>query len=1478
MVALLNYSVVQSLIGAAIGNHFSKEWGGTVKVGSVHIDPFNHLSLRNVLLVSPDGNDTVFRTERLGCRFRGLPIAEGGIRMRSVVIHNAMFHLTSTDEHESFKYIADYFRERNRKKEKAKKENSSPFVVDIKDVVLDNVCYRMTLDTIPYYANRAHGVDVANMEMDSVCAHITNLRVVNDHVICHIVKMSTVERSGWRMIKLAGDVDVSGKGIHVANMQLHTNGMNMLSDVHLVYDSWKSLDWYCDSVYMDVTFKKGNKLSMLDAAYWAPSLWGCDDPVYIEGHVTGPVSNLRVADFNINFGRNSHLNLDGTVCGLPYIEGTFFDMHLRQLRTNIADLLAIHHPGALNIGSEKLYDELGTIDLTADLLGGANKCNAFFDIHTALGDIQTTAKIGREASGNQLKTNVTLSSDNIELPSLAKNEWVSHTGFDISIDAIGSDIDNLKAKLDAKLKNTILLGNSIDRTALSAKLNKRQGELDLIIDDPVIGLSANGAFSFPRNAAHTCQLDLDLNNADLRRLKLLKCDSLGTLTAHIQADLDNIDKSNPTGTASIKNLVLRQDDKAFRLDNAHLEASDLFGDKEITLTSDLADISAKGHFNYSNIPLIAKKISHDYAPIYWKQNISDLTEKETDAISSTYIYISVNWKDRTKQIQFFQPNLDISPESTIDLAYNYRDETPLDVVFGSKSITLGNLALHNITIITHSLDSNLTIGADILEMTLNAKNLISDLHLKSIATDENVSATLRWYSDDKNIINSCSDSITIVMHSDPTDNSLTIREPYFFINGERWTLHNNGTVNFNKERIDVSNLTLTSGDQNINIDYYNSKSHTNDSAHAQLTDFNLSTLSDLVTKNSGFNASGKINGDANITWSAGGKTPTVTSDMTIDDCMLNQHRLGDIKLIINHNVEKKLTGIFAKTELAEDEKKTTPLNVSCIADFNGSQPSLNLFADFSRFDLVVLGPLLKSFSSKFEGYLTGNITMEGTLKDPKIKGIARVDDGLIHIDATNVAYRFNDTIGLDYNRIRLNDFTLHDANGNPAYINGNIDYKGFSNIYTNDLELTSPRLLVYNNHGSSSAKGTVYAKVKADVRGTFPSLDIKAEATTLNGSRLTIPITSQRNISNSDYITFVSDDYEDITYKPVAAKKNSNISANISATLNATPDLELKVPMDMSAVSLDIGGKGNGTITATLMPRKDIQVSGDYRITDGSIVLNLLSLVTKKFEIENGSTVEFPGNINNARFNVNAIYSVRVDVNPLLGEDENSAARRPVDVNSVVSLKGDLTSPKIDFGIRMPNADPSLKEEVFAKIDTTNDNEKLNQTLYLLVNGKFYSNQSDNTNNTNLAASGISLVANSLGSMVSSMIEFVDVNFDYTAANGTRGDQYSVGINKHWDKFYIESTLGYGGYDQTLGASEALANNIVGDILLGYTFNEKLHMFIFNRSNTNDYTRFEMPYKQGLGLKYTRDFDKWSELFKRKGKKNKVEQSVISSQ
>lgn len=1463
-IAVLNYSVVQSMIGGAVGRYFSHEWGGEVHVGSVGLDPLNHVSLHNVRLVSPDG-DTVLDAGRIACRFTGLPIANGGIRMKRVVIRNTMFHLTSGGGKSSFKYIAEYYKERSKKKEKVKKDGD-PFVVDIRDVVLDNVCYRMTLKPIKYYSNREHGVDVANMEMDSVTGHITNLMVVNDAVKCKIVKLATVERSGWRMEKLAGDVDVSGKGIHVTNMTLNTCGMKMKSDVHLVYDSWRSLDRYCDSVYMDVTFKKGNQLSMLDAAYWAPSLWGCDTPVKIEGRVIGPVNDLRVENFVIGFGRVSHIEIDGTVSGLPFIESTFFDLHLHQLRTNIGDLMAINHPGELDVGDKNVYEDLGTMDVAADLVGGANKCFANMDVRTALGNVSVTANLVYNGAKKRTEAKVKLNSPMMALPRVAGNEWVARSGFDIDIEANGSDLDNLKATIGARLNDTWLAGNEIDRAIMEATIADRRCEMALTVEDEVLGVEALGAVTLGKEKENRYSVDMDIATADLKRLKLLTADSMCEVSTHIEADISMVG-GNPTGYARISNTHLKKDERNLDLDEVRVKVEEKEGKKKIQMESDMVNVNVGGYFDYSDIPLMVKKFEYDYVPEYWLEGRAKkrLSEEESVRIADATMDVNIRWKDRKKQVHFFVPKLNIAEGTTLTASYNYTES--MKVVLRSDSIGMGGITLNSIGLNSNSQGERYRIAADITEVEVKQKGVVSGLKANLYAGNEGGLVDVAWQPSTGAI--ETNGEVAIALQSDSMDNQLTIVKPYFTINGEQWELGKRGEVRLNKERIAVDQVELKCEDQSLVLSYFRSKSHENDIAQAVFENFHLATLSDVLVKEKGLDAAGSVNGNANVRWVEGNGAPLVKANLMVDSCTLNGHRLGNVNMRTNFDLEKRRMHLFVNTDLVETNTISHPMQASGYVDF-GENTMVDLTAGFERFDLESVSPLLKSFSSRFEGYLTGDLAIKGTLKDPKIEGKAWVQSGYINIDATNVAYLFDDTISLTNNLIHLNKFTIRDNDNNKAQLSGDIHYNGFSNVLL-DLGVRSERLMVYGAKPTgSNAYGSLYAQLAGTVKGPLDKIDIKATAKTLNGSDLTIPVTSQKSVKSSDWIVFVSD--EDYMKKPEELKnekKKMAVSSNIDLNLTLTPDLKLHLPADMSGVSLDINGSGNGELQVSMAPKRDMQVVGDYVVESGNIKVGLLSVVTKEFKIEDGGTIEFPGKIGEAKVDVNAIYSQRVELSSLLGSEENEIAQKPIPVESIVSLSGRLMSPSISFDLRLPTADQSTQEEVFAYIDRTNERDMLNQTLYLLVSGKFYNNNSNNTTSsgTDLTGSGIAAVANSVGSVVSSMIDFVDIDFDYSAATSTRSEQYSVGINKQWNKFYIESTLGYGGYDRDLSSDEALANNIVGDMLLGYKFNPRLHLFVFNRSNTNDYTRHELPYKQGFGLKYVKDFDKWKDLIRRKNKK-----------
>ena len=95
LVALANYSVVQSLAASWVSSYLSKETGGEIRIGSLGVNLFNHVRMHNVLMCEPNG-DTVFCCERLSVRFDEFPISSDGLSLRRVSISNGYYYLGIT--------------------------------------------------------------------------------------------------------------------------------------------------------------------------------------------------------------------------------------------------------------------------------------------------------------------------------------------------------------------------------------------------------------------------------------------------------------------------------------------------------------------------------------------------------------------------------------------------------------------------------------------------------------------------------------------------------------------------------------------------------------------------------------------------------------------------------------------------------------------------------------------------------------------------------------------------------------------------------------------------------------------------------------------------------------------------------------------------------------------------------------------------------------------------------------------------------------------------------------------------------------------------------------------------------------------------------------------------------------------------------------------------------------------------------------
>lgn len=1450
LVALLNFTVVQSYIGAAVGAHFSKEWGGTVKIGAMHFSPISHVVLNDVELISPT-NDTIFDGELIACRFKRFPFRDNSLKFDRVYLRNGRYHFESFVKPDgkhgnNLQYIIDYFA---KGKSKEHKEPKEPFRVEVGELRLRNIDY---IQDLPQKSPRQYenGVDIPHMRYYGTSAYFRNVVVINDSVTTRIVSFSTTEASGLHVVDLSSDVIVSRNLIQVTNFDLQTDDSRVFMDGKLSYHNW--MKDYCNEVVHDVVLKEGTEVNLRDASFWAPGLWGIDCKVKAEGHVHGPVCDIHADNFTASFGENSSISLDADMLGLPHIKGTRFDVDIHHLHTNYEDLAAVKHPEGIDMKVPDLVRQMCVLDLEASLHGNLRQCDADFALNTLIGDLEGKADLKYDTLSRNYIYGADLESHEMGIRTLLPNEWVTRTGFHVSVQGVGFDPQNMEASLEGRLYNTVFKGNAIDRTAITADLNGQQLSADIVMKDTLIDLDLTASADL---ATKSYNADLYLNNAHLTDLHLLKADSSIVLTTALHADVQGSTLNDLLGTLHIENTDCRYGQQDISMDDLTLVSEAIGGLRRLKLNCDWLDMTMRGYFKYTDIPMLARDFCDRYVPTYYNPY------RDADSIDLSPLYassfdIDMAWNDEQGTFRNILPDLVIAPGTSLHGNYNYGEA--LKMVFVSDLIAYNNIKISDIGFngSTHGNSYQLNVRSG--SLALGEQSLMDNLYLTTDLASKLTTIDLRWDDNTSNVFNE--GDLEFFINSSPDDNKLAIVKPNFYIMGQRWSLSCAKSILFNNERILADNLKIYGQDQSVTLNA-NIAHQDDDYVKLAFDDFLLEPVITMLIPGGGLNVQGTLDGLFSL--QGLNKTPYFDANLVVDNCIINGLEAGDVNINSNYLADSAKLMLDLVAVHSDEGHTHRPIAAHGYMNMRGQTPKLDFNLDLNDVELRAAQPMLAGVTSNLDGLADGHIHLHGTQDKPLLDGTISLKQGVIQVAPTGVTYHFDDTLSVVKNILTLNNFKIQDDQSNTAFANGTIAL--LQDGVTLDLALRSSRLMVLDKESDGeNFYGRLFASAQGTITGPTSKLNIAASATALDGSELYVPLNTKKQVDENEFITFFNPDRQQ-RRTPVRTESVKQNGINMMLNVSVTPGMKLHLPMDLEQLSASITAVGRGDLQVSMRRgSSEPSILGDYQFSSGSINLSLLQLISRNFSIEEGSTLNFPGSINDTRFNINAAYTLRTNLSSLMGNTSINASDTYVPVQDIITLSGTLQDPSVKFDIRLPNSEQSVVDQVFSYIDRNNEMEMLNQSMSLLVLGRFSPSGSSSEGSLTDGINGMSLLTSSASSIVSSLVKVVDVDFKYQAATNTTAGQIDVGISKQWNKFYIESTFGYGNPNEI---DPGMSNVLVGDVEMGYKFNPYFNFYGFHRSNSSYYTRTELPYKQGVGVKLTKDFDSFRDLFPRKRKK-----------
>ncbi len=375
-------------------------------------------------------------------------------------------------------------------------------------------------------------------------------------------------------------------------------------------------------------------------------------------------------------------------------------------------------------------------------------------------------------------------------------------------------------------------------------------------------------------------------------------------------------------------------------------------------------------------------------------------------------------------------------------------------------------------------------------------------------------------------------------------------------------------------------------------------------------------------------------------------------------------------------------------------------------------------------------------------------------------------------------------------------------------------------------------------------------------------------AKTEKGTTFFLPLTGTSDVSQQDFITFEKKG-EIKPLRKLSSRKISSKGYELNFNLEVTPDAEAYLLFDPKVGDM-IKGNGTANLRMEVTEAGEFNIYGDYYIDHGDYLFTLQNVINKKFVLQKGGVISFKGDPYDADINLTAIYKVRTSLYNLVKNIDSSAAvKRTIDVNAIMNLNDKLMKPQITFDIALPNADDNtinlFKSQIYSE-------DELNKQIFSLVMFKsFLPNQGGATETTGINGVGSNageLISSQLSNMLSQLSNDVNIGVNYSQGGAASKDQVSVNLQTQLfnDRVSIDGNVGTAGTNTT----SANTTNMVGEFNIEVKLTEDgtVRIRVFNRSNQYLLLSNDVPYTQGVGLFYRREFDNLGELFNDK-KQNK---------
>ena len=1442
--AFQNYAVDKA---AALA---SRRLGTTVSIHHVDIGLFNRLHIDG-MYVEDLQHDTLLYVGHLDGILTGVGLLGGGISLNSAHISKVELNIRETaDSVMNIKQVVDRLTRPDRKRNGNFRLGISSLRVDSLDVVIERLEHR----------NPDYGVDYGNIRMRDICGELEKFEISGSSIIGRIEHMSLREASGAVIEDFTGGMHIDRGFIGLESAGIKTGRTSLdIPRLQLAGDDWADFKYFVDSVAMECSVNRST-LSSDDLAYFAPKFRNWDTVISDANvYVQGKVSDMFVDIAHARTGSATVLSAEGTVTGLPDFAKARYNMNISRLDTTAKDIdrLSSAAAGAVlpdNISA--IVSRAGMVSLTGTFKGTFSSFASRAVLDTDAGRADLNLRLSPQQGDNRgIMGNV--SSRNMNIGRLLGNKTLGRMALLAHID--GTLGDNADAAVDGKIDLLEVNGYPLDSIRLDGRIAGRKFDGRIRSASPALIFDFDGMMSM---AGDVPEYDfcLDLDHADLHLMGFNLRDSTAVLSAHIDAEGTGRSLDDLNGRIEIENARYRYNADTASAQRILIVGRNTETDKNVRLTSDLADASFVGRSSYKEAFAYLNQCVHDYIPSFFEPSDKErlkLLRTSSAAPPDAFSMLDVRLKNFNAVADAVSPGLQLADNTQMKLMFNPAS--------GYLSLSGSSDYFEHNRMLATNIEMNLSNAGDSLSVYARSEDLYAGTFFAANPTiiagakNDRVTASARFADSTRMVSGRI--GMTAEIWRDPEVGrkiTLNILPSDITRRNSTWSLFSR-RIEIDSTRVLIDRFRMMNDQQELLVTGVASRSR-EDSLTMNLRNFDLGAFTQLVER-MGYTVEGTTNGHATVKSALRGAE--ITAHILMDSVMVNNIPSPSLVLDSRWDFEQSRARFFA----CERERGDTLVR-------GYYDPTLRRYymrAEVDSMRVALIDPVLQGVVSGTEGLAKLELVLRGQQREASLQGKIRVKGLKTKVDFTQVEYSAPEfELEITDNAFKGSGIRLYDKEGNRGTADFNMSLQHLSNI-SYSLRVRPDRMLVLDTSDKDNEYfyGKIHASGSADIRGDKRGVTMNIVATTEEQSDFFMPLSGKSNVARSDFVIFESADRPDTTNYLVRKRMmferrqrsqggGGNMDINLALNVQPTTNVQLLIDPSMGDI---IKGRGEGMLNLHINPKNNVfEMYGDYTITEGSYRFNLMNIVSKPFTIENGSTIMWTGEPLDALLNINAIYTVKASLSPLTDDFANDRAQP---VNCIINIAGRLTAPSVSFDIKVPTADSEL-QTVLA--NTLNTQESIaRQVMYLLVLSSFVSDNDASSAAGAGATTGLSLLTNQLSNILSG--EDYNINIRYRSKSETTGsgDEVDLGFSKSLinDRLLVEVEGNYV-VDNRSATNAQQMSSFMGEAYITWLIDRAGTLRL--KGFTQNIDRFDENQglqETGIGIYYKEDFNNFRDLRRR---------------